>query len=198
MVAAKNSQFDVVYLFLLGKVERVRSQLSESQVRISFLCQICHAICFGPRYRLVWSKIEQILKPTLLIINKYYYLNRIFFFGVLIMNCMYALENPFRQCWIVKYNWNHEESWNNIQWYESDHQSLQKPDGYDWNWSWKEEAKIQKEVKQTYNLLPLIYNVCVEITIVKWKEKIINGIEIGGEIVNTLRSADDTAVFAES
>lgn len=59
-------------------------------------------------------------------------------------------------------------------------------------------AKIRKGVRLGCTLPPLIFNAYVnKEKMIKLKEKVKEGIKLGGEFVNTLRLADDVAVLAE-
>jgi len=63
--------------------------------------------------------------------------------------------------------------------------------------SW-EEANIEKGIRQGCNLSPTLFNLYVENTLKKLREKEIGGIKINGMLVKILRFADDISMIAES
>jgi len=60
------------------------------------------------------------------------------------------------------------------------------------------EAKIAKGVKQGCNLSPTLFNLYTEEALKEIRKENIEGVKIGGILVQMLRFADDNAVIGES
>ena len=60
------------------------------------------------------------------------------------------------------------------------------------------EASIQKGVRQGCSLSPLLFNLYIEQAINEVKEKFGDGVTVQGEVIKTLRFADDIVVLSES
>lgn len=61
-----------------------------------------------------------------------------------------------------------------------------------------EEPKVQKGVRQGWNLSPTLFNLYIEEALKDLREEGIGGIKISGMLVQMLRFADDIAMIADS